>query len=423
MSEKLFRLDVSKPHSELQFLSYEKKGTSRGKAVGGIKLRGDESSVIPPMFGLVPGLSVVTFINSITFSNADSLPSDCDYIPAMSIVELTIAPKNSDNCEKGRGLNVKSFRPSLTTIDAYLKDGAASVGFPSSAVDAKSRAEAWQDRYPAILNDIETEKLCFMVEGTVLKRGYMGEIECEAVEGGESTSAVKEFVKLFPVSGDVEGNPFTAAEYVDIPTSILQKQTNTSSNEHACAMLDLAMGVGALTLVTTFDARLINKGLSPYRALPVIDTAELFACLHRVKTVSNDCAQIATVDSQGDFVTDEYGLVVTERVELQDAATGGSTLTLSTGKDYDGGKLFLTVNVDKHDLAVVRPTWDLPQKNNALALVGPGVKTSAGYFFRFDVINESIPDVIGVVAGYINRSSGSSIACKKRKLVSMSGAF
>ena len=106
-----------------------------------------------------------------------------------------------------------------------LKDGVASInGFACSATDAKSRAEAWQDKYPAILNDVETEKSCSMVEGAFLKRGYMGKIEDDAAVDDvvpASPSSTKQFVKLFPGSGKLDGNPFTAAEHVDVLLSVL----------------------------------------------------------------------------------------------------------------------------------------------------------------------------------------------------------
>ena len=266
-----------------------------------------------------------------------------------------------------------------------------------------------------------------MVEGALLKRGYMGEIERDVamdVEGdGATAPAVQEFIKLYHGSGDLDASTLGLSEYVDVPISCLQKQTNTTSNEHAVAMLDLALGVGALTLVTTFDPRLVNKGLSPYRAIPVINTAELFACLSQIKNVSATDAQISVLNPQGGFTTDENGVVVTERYEFEAAAGGGHTITLPVGKKYDGGDLYLTVGVEKQDLAVVRPTWDKPQKNNSLALVGPGTTTSAGLYFKFDVVTEGLPDVLGVVVGYINKASGSSTASKKRKLVSMEEAF
>ena len=64
VSEKLSRLNEGNPAEDkprsIDFVSYEKKGTARGKAVGGIKHPDDVSSVLPAMFALAPGISAVT---------------------------------------------------------------------------------------------------------------------------------------------------------------------------------------------------------------------------------------------------------------------------------------------------------------------------------------------------------------------------
>ena len=440
VAECLFRLNTLVSPAELEVLSYEGRGLNRGSAVGGLKAPGDDSTSKAPMYTIKNGMTFVHFVNNLTFQSSTivtPLPTDCDYIPAMSIVELLIAPRNAENClQKGRGVNVKSMRLSSTTLDAYFKNGIVPTELASTAFEAKNRAMAHREMYPAILNDEETEKVCFTVAGSNLKHCYMGDIVdpsavvaapvCVKVEDSTVASAVVSavvpaapaFIKVFVGSGTAS---FPSCDYLDMPLECLQKQTNTLSNEHASALLDIAFAMGAVDLLVTSDERLINKGASPYHCIPVVNTRVLFSAFDRIRKVESDHAMVASVDPRGEYVFDTDGLIVLERVELGEEDGRGSTITIATGDTYDGGKLFMTVGVIEEDLTETRPKWDAPQKNPALALVGPGVKTTFGYYFRIDVRSAADPekDVRGVVVGYINRASGSSSATRKRRLAEM----
>jgi len=441
VTENLFHLNTLVSPAELEVLSYEGRGLNRGSAVGGVKAPGDDSTVKAPMYTIKNGMTFVYFVNNLTFQSSTvvtPLPTDCDYIPALSVVELLIAPRNAENClQKGRGVNVKSMRLSSTTLDAYFKNGIVATALASTALEAKNRAMAHQEMYPAILHDEETEKLCFTVSGSNLKQCYMADIVDPSaavaapafvkVEDSAAASAVvpavvsaaPAFVKVFVGGGTAS---FPSCDYLDMPIEVLQKQTNTSSNEHASALLDIAFAMGAVDLLVTSDERLLNKGASPYHCIPVINTRVFFSTLDRIRKVESDHAMVASINPRGEYVFDEDGIVVLERVELEAKDGRGSTITIATGDTYDGGKLFMTVSVIEEDLTETRPKWDAPQKNPALALVGPGVKTTLGYYFRIDVRNAAEPanDVRGIFVGYINQASGSSSTTRKRKSIELS---
>jgi hypothetical protein len=106
-AEPLFVMDNSKTPSQLDVYSYVSKGMNRGPRCGGYKPADCHPSdkSVPPMYVLSVGTSFVYFVSSLTFQNANAtttLPTDIDYIPAMSLCEVAIAPRHFDSCTNGR---------------------------------------------------------------------------------------------------------------------------------------------------------------------------------------------------------------------------------------------------------------------------------------------------------------------------------
>jgi hypothetical protein len=416
---------------------------NRGARQGPAKEEGaPANSAAPPMFTLATGTTFVMFVNPLTFQSAAAttvLPTDCDYIPAMSIVELSIAPRHSESCLSGRGINVKTMRISNMEIDAVFQSGTESMGMPFNAIDASRIAVERRERCPALLKDIETEKVSFVVPGSALIGAYMGElppvIEEPVVkpvdaDGNDVVAvAVQTFVKI--CVGNVNTS-FPSASSVDVSVTCLQKQTNTRCDEHACAMLDVAFALGAVDLWCITDDRYASRGSgSVYRAVPVINTKVLFASISRVREVNADYAMVA-VATKGVIQFDDQGVELLERVELasvcgddsdiDEMVDTGMSLTLSTGVDYDDGVLELTMKVDEENVTQTHPNSTHEQANVALALVGPGVKTSKGYGFSFSVkCSDESRNVDGILNGFINRApAGGSGMTLKRKAVKMS---
>ena len=440
-AEPLFRMNTGKQPPELEVWSYVSKGMNRGPRVGAP--REDGQSETPPMFEIGTGTSFVMFVNALTFQSqaaTTALPIDRDWIPAMSVVELTISPRHSESCLAGRGINVKTMRISKTEIDAVFQGGIEASGLPTSAAEAMRRANDRREAYPALIKDIETEKVSFAAPAPSLTGAYMGEAPVRAVppppsadavvaDAGEESTAgeppVPEFVKLFV--GGAKSTAFPSCDYVDVPLACLQRQTNTKSDGHALALLDIAFALGAVNLFVVCDDRWRSRGdQSCYRGVPVVDTALLFACLDRVRSVEEDHAVVALCgpNGAGGVRLDADGVELTGRVELQhdeDEGISGSTLTLATGAPYDDGVLELVVGTVPEDLGVSKPLSVCPQKNVALALCGPGVHTSKGYAFSFNVrcAKDSKHDVPRILHGYINRAAGAGGISKKRKATTM----
>jgi hypothetical protein len=474
-AEPLFRMDTTKSPPELEVWSYVSKGMNRGPRVGGLRSDdADATSSAPAMYAIGTSTTFCMFVNTITFSSAAAmtvLPADVDWIPAMSLVELTIAPRHSESCLAGRGINVKSMRVSAMEMDAVFQNGLDALGMPYSATTASRLAHERRERYPALLKDVEVEKVSFVAPSTSLKHVYMGELppafekQPETKPGepemGDPVAAANaanacEFVKACVGSGTAA---FPSADFVDIPVACLQKQTNTRSDVHACAMLDVAFALGAVDLFCITDDRFANRGLgSSYRAIPVINTKLLFASLQRVRSVSTDHAMVAVaLDNNGVVRTDAAGEELLARVELvgdmdvdvgEDGGDDGDDtddgtaaaaaaakprsnnntttcqrLKLSTGVEYDDGVLELSISVLEEDATKTHAGCVHAQSNVALALVGPGVMTTKGYAFSFSVIcaADDSRSVQGILNGFINRAPCGTVGVtvRKRKAVPM----
>jgi hypothetical protein len=80
------------------------------------------------------------------------------------------------------------------------------------------------------------------------------------------------------------------------------------------------------------------------------------------------------------------------------------------------------MKVEEENVTQTHPNSTHEQANVALALVGPGVKTSKGYGFSFSVkCSDESRNVDGILNGFINRApAGGSGMTLKRKAVKMS---
>jgi hypothetical protein len=405
---------------------------NRGPRVGGVKE--SDSTTTPPLANITPGDTAIFFVNSITFSNASAfptMPTDTDYIPAFSVVELLIAPRHSESALQGRMLNVKSIRESSTQIDSIFQPGIENIGLPFSAEEGQRRAVERKELYPALMKDLEAEKTCFVVHGSKLTHAYMGEVPVVEVDVGAETDMAAlanpmEYIKVVVGNMGVLGQ----ADYVDVKLDLIKKQTNTVSIEHGCALLDVAFAMGAVNLVVCFDPRWSNRG-SCYRAIPVIDTAVLFAALKNVRSIEDGYATVVTCVN-GVPEKDELGQEITTRIALEtedgesDDETQGSEqlahiLSLKTEHRYDDGFLELKVKVTAEDTSTTRG-FKASVSNTSLSIVGLGVNSSKAYPFAFGVVCANPSDNIpGVVQAFMSRglTPGGGVS-RKRKAIKMS---
>jgi hypothetical protein len=440
----LFRLDNSKNTPVLDTWSYVSKGMNRGPRESGPTVEGGEAN--PPMFALGTGTTFVWFVNPMTFQTSGAtgiLPDDAkdNEIPAMSLVELLIAPRHVDSCVNGRCINIKSMRLSTTEIDAVFQRGIDAVGMPSSAEASIRNADMLREKYPSLQKDLEMEKTSFVVPGKMLISAFMdpdekkdnvvkaepGSTDDIPVSTAVSVKKVPRFTKLILGGASVA---FPGCEYIDIPDDMLCKQTNTTSHEHAKSILDIALAMGAVNLWVLSDPRWANRADSScYRAIPVIDTTILFGSFDLVRSLTTECAMVAKMEG-GEIVKLPDGSEDLQMIDLIDDprdpdAGDGTMLVLSTGVPYDEGVLELMVKVTEVDSAETVPKATMPPSNFALALVGPKVMTTKGYAFEFGVkaVDGTGTDTPRIFCGHVNRAVGSAgatgIISRKRKALSM----
>lgn len=184
--------------------------------------------------------------------------------------------------------------------------------------------------------------------------------------------------------------------------------------------------MGAVNLFVICDDRWRSRGeQSCYRGVPVIDTTILFAAMKRVRTMAVDHAMVA-VEIAGVPQFDDAGVEMLERVEFEEDDEdddGIRSIKLKTGMEYDDGELDLVVKIHDQDVGKTHPLSVTAPPNSALALCGPGVHTSKGYAFSFDVkcAADSSRDVPRILHGFVNRSSGggSGSITRKRKAITM----
>jgi hypothetical protein len=416
--ETVHHTDGSPP--SMNVWSYISKGMNRGKRVDGIATEEDPS---PPMFQLAVGNTFVYFINHLTFQSANpteettTLPSDgTDFIKAFSIVELLVAPRHSESCLSGRGINVKRIRPSTFNIDAILQKGVENVGLPFTSEEASRLSIKRKALYPALEKDLETEKCIFILKGEHLTKAYISDDPLEETDqdrnnDDEANAVAKksEFVKIS--IGNVATAPM--CDYIEVENTLLMKQTNTIANKHAHGFLDVAFALGAVDMVVCYDPRWANKG-SCYRGVPVINTDKMFAVLKNIRSVEGDHVMVYTGK------TDDYGDVI-EKVYMHESGNHGSTgvckmVTLKTDVAFDDGFLTLTVNTLEEDTFKSR-SYKAQKKNPALSVVGLGVGSAKCYDFAYGVVcNDPANNVACVMHGFMNREVASSGGIgKKRK--------
>lgn len=164
-------------------------------------------------------------------------------IPALTVCEISVASKNEDSVRNGWCLKITSVRPagfSLHSMTADLQCLCGSVG------EARAREMAALAAQPCLEKELETQSVMFALK--VRKEAQLDE-----------TGGTLQLVNL----GDLH--------HVELPTEQVLSATNCKKMEWACALLEVAIAAGALTVVVV--ANDFWKG-GP-RGVPIIDAEAL----------------------------------------------------------------------------------------------------------------------------------------------------
>lgn len=197
------------------------------------------------------------------------LPSDGEIavIPAFSLLEMTIASKNSDAAtDKGSCVNIMRVRPlprdvSVNSISSFLPR------LPSSLNDALLGASTKAIASPWIGHDLVKDAVSFFRVTCAV------DTVCEIVDLTDKSGVVSQAVRLSHWSTIPSEN----INPVDVPESAFLASCNAKRLDHAVAMFQVAFAMEAVSLFVTHDAYLAKNGASCLRALPIISCAKMFA--------------------------------------------------------------------------------------------------------------------------------------------------
>ena len=379
------RVDSRPGMDAMRMYSYEKKSMARVD-------RCDDVS-----FELIAGDTIVTFVSPQTFENmkmddADSrtnaLPVDIDFIPEMSLLEITISPKSRDACLAGSGVRVMTMRLAPPELSMY---SLMQTDLPNIAASQKQYNEtvaAKKEKYPMLTKDLEDNKAAF----------FMQKMPCTSFLNDEKhTSGNSGTVQLVLGAGVLD-----QSDCVDIPVASLLKYTNTKNTTHACAIIECAAALGALRMFIVYNQYWGRSGASAYRGIPLIDTGVFFGNLTKEKLLDvSDGLSAGVVDAT-------------------------TTTTINTSCAYDNMLIDLEIHVLPE--LCTNSTEKIPVSD--CTIVGPGFAHSNAYKFMVNLRSDEDPDdcVKGVFVGYFNASSTSSSApgswgdvakFKRRRLCSM----
>ena len=193
----------------------------------------------------------------------DTLPIGLVQIPAFTVCEIEVAPKNSEAIAKGYGCTIKKIKPRDFTLHSCLQDLET---FPPSFVDASTALLKHQKAQTYLTNDLVTNEPSFFIH--VSDKAYIHEDPEQPA-----------FVTL--VNSGIDP--------VDIPLPTLIQYTNSSKKEQACSLLEMAIANGALQLLVIHNDYWKNAANSALRGIPIVNTELLLQSVVPARVGEQTC--------------------------------------------------------------------------------------------------------------------------------------
>ncbi|KAJ1463705.1 hypothetical protein T484DRAFT_1758636, partial [Baffinella frigidus] len=192
------------------------------------------------------------------------LPTDekGSVIPAFSLLEVTLASKNSDSAlDKNSCVNILKVR--RLPDDVTLHSVAPILSrLPSTLNDALLQSSEKAVKFPYISHDLVKDKVAFF------RKNLNPCMMIESVGPGEATV---DCVRITHWSLETTEN----INAIDIPSDVLLRACNARSLDHAVALLQIAVAMDDVSLFVThnqFDAR---GGSSALRGFPLVDVSKI----------------------------------------------------------------------------------------------------------------------------------------------------
>ncbi len=187
------------------------------------------------------------------------VPGNMSQIDALSLCEISIRSKNDDKCTDGKGIAISSVKPVSFSLHSCLAD----LAFLSpSLAEARERQMVHVEGNPAVRLELETKDVPFWAS-----------VRREATLDDSFASSSMQYVRLCGFSND------TNVPEVDIPVDILFRYTNTDRVDWACALLDMAITSGSLSVIVFSSEYWRKNGECGFRAIPIVDVEKLLSAV------------------------------------------------------------------------------------------------------------------------------------------------
>jgi hypothetical protein len=206
-------------------------------------------------------------------SEANALfPPGVDEIPAFSLLEVHVISKSGDATRnraqelvpRASCVRFCTIRPAPLSLYSYVDSLRA---MPASLEAARHAALAKKEEFPVISKDVEAQDVAFFLGAAAV---------CPTATLSDHALEAEGFVSVTGWSED----PMDAGTALDVSAPALLRAVNGATLQWAVTLLEIAINARAADfLVFVSDYFRKGDGLSHLRAVPVIDTRRLFACV------------------------------------------------------------------------------------------------------------------------------------------------
>ena len=220
-------------------------------------------------------------------------------IPAFTVCELAISPKNEDRAKEGSAIKIVSVKPSAFSLYSCMND----VAFlPASLAQARTEALGRKDSTPTAAKDLDVKDCPFwfhVSKDTVVDDSMV-----------EQSGMV-----VLQNTGDSD------MPSVEIPVEVLLRYTNTTRADWACPLLEIAVSCASLSIMVFSSDWWAKNGGTGFRAVPLINVEGLLASL-TPKAIEKAKGPVVTLDTG--FKVGDKPIVLVVGKEAQPVMTGPS---------------------------------------------------------------------------------------------------
>ena len=217
------------------------------------------------------------------------VPENMLQIDAFTLCEISIKCRNDDQAKEGKGIAIASVKPAPFSLYSCVGD----LQFLDPTLgEARDRQMACLERYPAIARELNAKDVPFW---TRVRRDAV-------LDDGDADTM--QLVRLTGMCDD------QSVPQVDIMVETLLKYTNTTRVDWACALLDMAITAGALSVLVFTSEYWTKNGECGFRAIPVVDVDVLLGALAPTAVASAEIIPLRDGPRCAAFTNPEHTVAV-----------------------------------------------------------------------------------------------------------------